>query len=71
MKENGEVVQIDFGCATRLHEETEQASTSLQNVYGTLAYVSPEQTGRINRTIDYRTDFYSLVICFFWYIKPE
>jgi serine/threonine protein kinase len=56
------VIQIDFGCATQLQEETEQASTSLQNVYGTLAYVSPEQTGRINRTIDYRTDFYSLVI---------
>jgi serine/threonine protein kinase len=25
-----------------------------------LAYISPEQTGRLNRTIDYRTDYYSL-----------
>jgi serine/threonine protein kinase len=27
---------------------------------GTLAYLSPEQTGRMNRGIDYRSDFYSL-----------
>lgn len=29
-------------------------------IEGTLAYISPEQTGRMNRGIDYRTDFYSL-----------
>ncbi len=32
---------------------------------GTLAYISPEQTGRMNRAIDYRTDFYSLGITFY------
>ncbi len=32
---------------------------------GTLAYMSPEQTGRMNRSIDYRTDFYSLGIVFY------
>ena len=32
---------------------------------GALAYSSPEQTGRINRTIDYRTDFYSLGVTFY------
>jgi len=30
-----------------------------------LAYVSPEQTGRMNRAIDYRTDFYSLGVTFY------
>ena len=29
-------------------------------VEGTLAYMSPEQTGRMNRSVDYRTDLYSL-----------
>lgn len=32
---------------------------------GTLAYLSPEQTGRMNRAIDYRTDFYSLGVTFY------
>lgn len=30
-----------------------------------LAYCSPEQTGRMNRAVDYRTDFYSLGVCFY------
>ncbi len=52
---------IDFGMATQLTRET----PTLQNpntLEGTLAYLSPEQTGRTNRTLDYRTDFYSLGI---------
>ena len=32
---------------------------------GDLAYISPEQTGRMNRVIDYRTDFYSLGVIFY------
>ncbi len=32
---------------------------------GTLAYLSPEQTGRMNRMLDYRTDFYSLGVTFY------
>lgn len=32
---------------------------------GTLAYMSPEQTGRMNRALDYRTDFYSLGAMFY------
>jgi serine/threonine protein kinase len=40
---------IDFGCATRIVEETQTPTTSphqLKQTYGTLAYISPEQTGR-------------------------
>lgn len=50
---------IDFGIATVLSRETPtlRAPNILE---GTLAYISPEQTGRMNRAIDYRTDFYSL-----------
>ncbi|KAL0477166.1 mitogen-activated protein kinase kinase [Acrasis kona] len=63
--DDGFVYQIDFGCATKLQEQMEQASASLKKTYGTLAYVSPEQTGRINRSIDYRTDFYSMGVTFY------
>ena len=54
----------DFSIATRLSRETSTLShpTLLE---GTLAYISPEQTGRMNRSIDYRTDFYSLGITFY------
>lgn len=62
--ENKQVKLIDFSIASLLPRETQQ----LQNpniLEGTLAYISPEQTGRMNRGIDYRTDFYSLGITFF------
>ena len=55
---------IDFGISTTFTRE----NTSLENpniLEGTLAYISPEQTGRMNRSIDYRTDFYSLGITFY------
>ena len=38
---------------------------------GTLPYVSPEQTGRMNRAIDYRTDFYSLGVTFYELLTGE
>jgi len=50
---------IDFGISTELSRE--QPEIRNPNVLeGTLAYMSPEQTGRMNRSLDYRTDFYSL-----------
>ena len=55
---------IDFSLASKLPRE----STTLLSpnfLEGTLAYLSPEQTGRMNRKIDYRTDFYSLGITFY------
>ena len=50
---------IDFGISTRLGSEHTVLS-SPNALEGTLAYISPEQTGRMNRSLDYRTDFYSL-----------
>ena len=38
---------------------------------GTLAYISPEQTGRMNRTVDYRTDYYSLGVTFYQIITGD
>ena len=59
-----EVKLIDFSIASLLPRET-QTLTSPNVLEGTLAYLSPEQTGRMNRGIDYRSDFYSLGVTFF------
>jgi predicted ATPase/signal transduction histidine kinase/tRNA A-37 threonylcarbamoyl transferase component Bud32 len=60
----GVVKIIDFGISTQLSRE----NPTFKNPHileGTLAYISPEQTGRMNRFLDYRTDFYSLgVTCY-------
>ncbi|MBE9039782.1 protein kinase, partial [Oscillatoriales cyanobacterium LEGE 11467] len=50
---------IDFSISSLLPKETQEISNP-NILEGTLAYISPEQTGRMNRGIDYRTDFYSL-----------
>ena len=55
---------IDFGISTRLSRENPSLS-NLNSLEGTLAYISPEQTGRMNRSLDYRTDFYSLGVTFY------
>jgi PAS domain S-box-containing protein len=50
---------IDFGLATLTPREYPKAEQFGQ-LTGTLPYLSPEQTGRVNRVVDYRTDLYSL-----------
>ncbi|MCV6636727.1 ATP-binding sensor histidine kinase [Candidatus Albibeggiatoa sp. nov. NOAA] len=53
-----EIKLIDFGLSSVLLQDTSDfIAPSLE---GTFAYMSPEQTGRINQVMDYRTDFYSL-----------
>ncbi|MEH2237341.1 trifunctional serine/threonine-protein kinase/ATP-binding protein/sensor histidine kinase [Nostoc sp.] len=59
-----QVKLIDFSIASLLPQETREIH-SPNVLEGTLAYVSPEQTGRMNRTIDYRSDYYSLGVTFF------
>jgi len=55
---------IDFSIASRFYQESQDIC--LPNLLeGTLLYMSPEQTGRMNRTLDYRTDFYSLGAVFY------
>ncbi|MBD2043518.1 ATP-binding sensor histidine kinase [Microcoleus sp. FACHB-672] len=61
---NGLIQIIDFGISTVLTRE----NPTIKNpnvLEGTLTYISPEQTGRMNREIDYRTDFYSLGVTFY------
>jgi predicted ATPase/signal transduction histidine kinase len=50
-----------FGFASRLRRE-QQTAEPPEVIAGTLAYMAPEQTGRMNRSIDSRSDLYSLGI---------
>src|SRR5580693_3237021 len=53
-----------FGIATRLSRER-QSPRAPEFISGTLPYMAPEQTGRINRAVDSRSDLYSLGITFY------
>jgi predicted ATPase/class 3 adenylate cyclase/GAF domain-containing protein len=54
-----EVKLVDFSIAFTLAKEN-IASINPDVLEGTLAYLSPEQTGCMNRDVDYRSDYYSL-----------
>ena len=56
---SGEVKLTGFGIASRLTRER-QSIEPPEFIGGTLAYIAPEQTGRMNRSIDSRSDLYSL-----------
>ncbi|MDZ7954366.1 AAA family ATPase [Nostoc sp. DedQUE09] len=62
--ETKQVKLIDFSIASLLPRETREIH-SPNVLEGTLAYLSPEQTGRMNRGIDYRSDYYSLGATFY------
>jgi PAS domain S-box-containing protein len=57
--EAGNVWLTGFGIASRLPHER-QSPEPPEIIAGTLAYMAPEQTGRMNRSIDARSDLYSL-----------
>jgi len=57
--ETCQIQLIDFSISSLLPKEQQQL-VNPKVLEGTIAYISPEQTGRMNRGIDYRTDFYSL-----------
>ncbi|RUT07234.1 serine/threonine protein kinase [Dulcicalothrix desertica PCC 7102] len=61
---NNQIKITDFGISTILSSEKNIVKNP-NILEGTLAYISPEQTGRMNRSIDYRSDFYSLGITFY------
>jgi len=59
-----QVTLFDFGIASLLSQEATEASIP-EALEGTLAYISPEQTGRTARALDTRTDLYSLGVMLF------
>ncbi|MBD2579579.1 ATP-binding sensor histidine kinase [Oscillatoria sp. FACHB-1406] len=62
--ETQQVKLIDFSISSLLPKETQEIQNP-NTLEGTLAYISPEQTGRMNRGIDYRSDFYALGVTFY------
>ncbi len=62
-RENGEVWLTGFGIASRLLRER-QSPEPPETIAGTLAYMAPEQTGRMNRSIDSRSDLYAIGVTF-------
>lgn len=68
--EKGEVKITDFGISTVLtHANDELYHPDV--IGGTLSYMSPEQTGRMNRGVDYRTDIYSLGVTLYEMLTGE
>ncbi len=61
---NGGVWLTGFGIASRLPRER-QAPAPPEVIAGTLAYMAPEQTGRMNRSVDSRSDLYALGVTFY------
>ncbi|PHJ55775.1 histidine kinase [Nostoc linckia z18] len=65
-----QVKLIDFSIASLLPKETTEIK-NVNGLEGTLSYLSPEQTGRMNRGIDYRSDFYSLGVTLYELLTGE
>jgi serine/threonine protein kinase len=61
---SGGVWLTGFGIASRLPRER-QAAAPPEVIAGTLAYMAPEQTGRMNRSVDSRSDLYALGVTFY------
>ncbi|WP_419661431.1 PAS domain S-box protein [Desulfosarcina variabilis] len=62
--ETKKITIIDFSLASTLDLRIQHLGNP-QGLAGTLAYISPEQTGRMNRVVDHRTDLYSLGATFY------
>ncbi|HME03482.1 MAG TPA: serine/threonine-protein kinase PknK, partial [Solirubrobacteraceae bacterium] len=60
----GRVWLTGFGLASRLLRER-QVPAPPEAIAGTLAYMAPEQTGRMNRSVDARSDLYALGVTFY------
>src|SRR5262249_1514980 len=60
----GAIWLTGFGIASPLPRER-QSPEPPEVIAGTLAYMAPEQTGRMNRSIDFRSDLYSLAVALY------
>jgi predicted ATPase/GAF domain-containing protein len=63
LSSHGQAKLIDFADSADL--STPQAANDSQPLVGTPAYISPEQTGRVRRNLDHRSDYYSLGATFY------
>ena len=65
-----EIQLIDFSIASQLPKEVQEIRTP-NTLQGTLAYLAPEQTGRMNRGIDYRADYYALGVTLYQLLSGQ
>lgn len=65
----GVIKIVDFDIASELSRERQSQSAALMR--GSLPYIAPEQTGRMNRAIDYRSDLYSMGVTFYRLLSGE
>lgn len=68
--QTGHTQIIDFDLSTLLSRE-QPSLKPLEALDGVLAFMSPEQTGRMNRALDERSDFYSLGVLFYWLLAGK
>lgn len=61
----------DFGISEKTEQVFADMAEGSEIIEGTLAYISPEQTGRVNIGVDYRTDLYSLGVTFYELLTGE
>jgi len=64
------ITVIDFSVSSQFSQEMRD-NLHPNSLQGTLAYMSPEQTGRMNHSVDYRADFYSLGITLYQMLVGE
>ncbi|MBK8393941.1 MAG: AAA family ATPase [Leptospiraceae bacterium] len=69
-EKNDSISIIDFGISS-LFDFKLREQKNINNLEGTLKYISPEQTGRVNRYVDQRSDLYSLGITFYQLLMGE
>ncbi|TAF64185.1 MAG: GAF domain-containing protein [Cytophagales bacterium] len=69
-EESKKITLIDFGISSKLNLKTANLGNP-EKLEGTLNYIAPEQTGRMNRIVDYRADLYSLGIFFYELITGQ
>ena len=55
--ESNMIKLIDFGLASELSSQTKKIDSD--SIQGTLSYIAPEQTGRMDRSVDFRSDYYA------------
>lgn len=61
LNDKGEITLIDLGISSKVSQKQYNLGNP-KHLEGTLKYISPEQTGRVNKVVDYRSDLYSLGI---------
>lgn len=69
-QETGVIKLTDFGISTMLLHE-HPSLINPKALEGTIAFISPEQTGRMNRFLDYRTDYYSMGATFYFLLSGK